>query len=203
MRIDVPPRRLDQLNDVQRRAFTALFDWRDRIARQEDESVHFVMPRKALITLSTQLPVSVENLMVSVSGCGRRFLHHSRAWRLSRLVPLSLLRLTRCCSLRLVQRVCHPVPSVVRAHASDVVAVIAKAVAAAAAGAGSSSAAAPASTGGGGRSAALASLAPSLSGPLVSGPGTFLPLTPVPKILLVCGPPVAVTDARCRLCAGR
>ena len=45
--------------------FAALFDWRDVVAREEDESVHYVMPRRALLALCTHMPVNMDQLVVS------------------------------------------------------------------------------------------------------------------------------------------
>lgn len=46
--------------------FAALFDWRDAVAREEDESVHYVMPRRALLALCTHMPVNMDQLVVSI-----------------------------------------------------------------------------------------------------------------------------------------
>lgn len=53
-----------QLTSSQHKAFVALYNWRDAVARQEDESVHYVLPKKALIALATGLPTTVEHVNV-------------------------------------------------------------------------------------------------------------------------------------------
>jgi hypothetical protein len=50
--------------------FAALYAWRDSVGRAEDESVHSVLPKKALVALATHMPVSVESLTVRPCGCG-------------------------------------------------------------------------------------------------------------------------------------
>jgi hypothetical protein len=44
------------------RVFAALFDWRDASAREEDESVAFVLPNHSLVTLARVAPTTVAQL---------------------------------------------------------------------------------------------------------------------------------------------
>ena len=44
------------------RVFAALFDWRDASAREEDESVGFVLPNHSLVTLARVAPTTVAQL---------------------------------------------------------------------------------------------------------------------------------------------
>ncbi|ETO62985.1 hypothetical protein F444_19151 [Phytophthora nicotianae P1976] len=50
------------LSELQKRVITALYLWRDRIARQEDESVAYVMPNHVLMKLTKHLPVRSDEL---------------------------------------------------------------------------------------------------------------------------------------------
>lgn len=52
------------LKRPQESVFAALFEWRDAVARQEDESPHYVMPKRALLALSTNMPVTMDQLTV-------------------------------------------------------------------------------------------------------------------------------------------
>ena len=53
------------LNQTQFAVFREVHQWRDRIAREEDESVHFVMPRHVLYNLAREMPVDMPTLL----GC--------------------------------------------------------------------------------------------------------------------------------------
>ncbi|CAI5706755.1 unnamed protein product [Peronospora farinosa] len=50
------------LSDLQKRVIIALYVWRDRVARQEDESVAYVMPNHVLMKLTKHLPVRSDEL---------------------------------------------------------------------------------------------------------------------------------------------
>ncbi|KAF1791674.1 Ribonuclease H-like domain [Phytophthora cactorum] len=50
------------LSELQKRVIVALYLWRDRIARQEDESVAYVMPNHVLMKLTKHLPVRSDEL---------------------------------------------------------------------------------------------------------------------------------------------
>lgn len=52
-----------QLSGQQMCVLKALYDWRDSIARQEDECVHFVMPKQMLFRLVEQFPESDSHLL--------------------------------------------------------------------------------------------------------------------------------------------
>jgi ribonuclease D len=45
------------------RVFAALFDWRDAVAREEDESTHYVLPNQLLHRIADVIPVSIEALV--------------------------------------------------------------------------------------------------------------------------------------------
>ena len=51
-----------ELSSDQEAALKALYDWRDRTARQEDESVHYVCPNAALLRIASNRPVTVAAL---------------------------------------------------------------------------------------------------------------------------------------------
>ncbi|CAH0481025.1 unnamed protein product [Peronospora belbahrii] len=50
------------LSDLQKRVIVALYMWRDRVAREEDESVAYVMPNHVLMKLTKHLPVRSDEL---------------------------------------------------------------------------------------------------------------------------------------------
>jgi hypothetical protein len=99
-----------QLSLEQERVFAALFEWRDKVARAEDESVHFILPRRALVSLATNLPVNAEQLMVSwaLGGCATLLLSPSPAlhtrflFHRARVLFVCSVCATRC--LRLCER---------------------------------------------------------------------------------------------------
>ena len=45
------------------RVFSVMYEWRDRVAREEDESVAFVLPSKLLMRLAETRPASVDGLL--------------------------------------------------------------------------------------------------------------------------------------------
>ncbi|OEL38949.1 Protein RRP6-like 2 [Dichanthelium oligosanthes] len=51
-----------ELNAKQLAVVSALHEWRDRIARQEDESTGYVLPNKALIEIAKQMPTDTGHL---------------------------------------------------------------------------------------------------------------------------------------------
>ena len=51
------------LSAANMRVFTALAEWRDRVARLADESSHVIMPRRVLAKLAQSPPVSVPDLL--------------------------------------------------------------------------------------------------------------------------------------------
>ncbi|EEY64044.1 exosome complex exonuclease RRP6-like protein [Phytophthora infestans T30-4] len=53
---------LRDLSALQKRVIVALYLWRDRVARQEDESVAYVMPNHVLMKLTKHLPVRSDDL---------------------------------------------------------------------------------------------------------------------------------------------
>ena len=53
------------LNQEQFAVFREVHQWRDRIAREEDESVHVVMPKHVLYNLAREMPVDMPTLL----GC--------------------------------------------------------------------------------------------------------------------------------------
>ncbi|RLN98890.1 hypothetical protein BBJ28_00022985, partial [Nothophytophthora sp. Chile5] len=48
---------IQRLSELQQRVLTALYLWRDRVARQEDESIGYVLPNHVLMKLTKHLPV--------------------------------------------------------------------------------------------------------------------------------------------------
>ncbi|KAG7386772.1 Exosome component 10 [Phytophthora pseudosyringae] len=50
------------MSELQKRVIVALYLWRDRIARREDESVAYVMPNHVLMKLTKHLPVRSDEL---------------------------------------------------------------------------------------------------------------------------------------------
>lgn len=53
---------IPMLSELQRRVFSLLYFWRDRIARLEDESTAYVLPNHALMKITKQLPTKSEQL---------------------------------------------------------------------------------------------------------------------------------------------
>ncbi|KAK1947233.1 Exosome component 10 [Phytophthora citrophthora] len=51
-----------ELSELQKRVIVELYLWRDRLARQEDESVAYVMPNHVLMKLTKHLPVRSDEL---------------------------------------------------------------------------------------------------------------------------------------------
>lgn len=52
-------------NREQFAVFRALHQWRDQVAREEDESVHVVMPKHVLCKLAREMPVDTSSLLAS------------------------------------------------------------------------------------------------------------------------------------------
>ena len=50
------------LNDQQESVLKTLYDWRDAIAREEDESLQYVCPNAGLLRISTSCPLSIASL---------------------------------------------------------------------------------------------------------------------------------------------
>ena len=44
------------LRTQQMRVFSALFEWRDEICREEDESTGYVLPKAQLVMLTQEMP---------------------------------------------------------------------------------------------------------------------------------------------------
>ena len=42
------------------RVFSALFEWRDKICREEDESTGYVLPKAQLVMLTQEMPGGLE-----------------------------------------------------------------------------------------------------------------------------------------------
>lgn len=51
-----------ELSSQQEATLKSLYDWRDKIARQEDESVHYVCPNAALLRIASNRPATVAAL---------------------------------------------------------------------------------------------------------------------------------------------
>lgn len=54
----------DVLSEQQLRVFAALFFWRDRTAREEDESVRYVLPDKMLFNIAKNMPSDTNQLLI-------------------------------------------------------------------------------------------------------------------------------------------
>jgi len=52
----------DAVTDVQKRVLEALWDWRDRVARERDESVGYVVGGQVMLRVSQHLPKNVDQL---------------------------------------------------------------------------------------------------------------------------------------------
>ena len=57
-----------------------MFAWRDRVGREEDESVHYVLSKPALRSLALHMPVNVEQLMVRLFPAGEFDYLLQRLW---------------------------------------------------------------------------------------------------------------------------
>lgn len=69
---------LPELSPLQRRVFALLYFWRDRVARQEDESTGYVLPNHALMKLAKAAPTKAEQLFRvcnPVPALVRKFAH--------------------------------------------------------------------------------------------------------------------------------
>ena len=53
--------------------FRAVHQWRDQIAREEDESVHVIMPKHVLYNIAREMPVDMPNLLGSSHPISRSF----------------------------------------------------------------------------------------------------------------------------------
>lgn len=72
--------RLDPpLLDAELAAYRALFDWRDALARAEDESTGWVLPRAQLLLLARARPTTATELKAVVGHKARGVLAHARA----------------------------------------------------------------------------------------------------------------------------
>ena len=60
-------------NREQFAVFRAVHQWRDQIARKEDESVHVIMPKHALYNLAREMPVDMPSLLGSSHPMSRSF----------------------------------------------------------------------------------------------------------------------------------
>lgn len=54
----------DILTDEQLRIFAAVYYWRDRTAREEDESVRYVLPDKMLFNIAKSIPKDTNQLLI-------------------------------------------------------------------------------------------------------------------------------------------
>lgn len=55
----------DNLDTMQAAVFKAVHSWRDRVAREEDESLHYVMPRHHMFNLARQMPMDAPGLLTA------------------------------------------------------------------------------------------------------------------------------------------
>jgi len=60
--LSLSTRRVGELSPPEKRIFAALYDWRDKIARLEDESTGYVLPNKMLLSLSRAMPQSINDM---------------------------------------------------------------------------------------------------------------------------------------------
>ena len=51
------------LNKEQFAVFRAVHHWRDRVAREQDDSTHFIMPNHAILNLAKQIPITRQDVM--------------------------------------------------------------------------------------------------------------------------------------------
>jgi exosome complex exonuclease RRP6 len=72
------------ITGVQRDVFKAVHAWRDRVAREEDESPHFVMSRSSLLGLATNMPTSVAGVLRYCPATGH--IPRKRASELAQLI---------------------------------------------------------------------------------------------------------------------
>ncbi|KAF6219313.1 hypothetical protein HO133_005138 [Letharia lupina] len=62
-------------NREQFAVFTAVHQWRDQIAREEDESVHVIMPKHVLYNLAREMPVDMPTLLGCSHPISKSFKH--------------------------------------------------------------------------------------------------------------------------------
>ena len=56
-------------NGQQLAVFRAVHQWRDTVARREDESIHYILPKQALFNIAREMPVDKASLL----GCAQPF----------------------------------------------------------------------------------------------------------------------------------
>lgn len=66
------------LTPKQQIVLKALFDWRDQVARKEDESVRYIMPNHLMTALSTTMPLDVPGVLELASSSGPRIRIHAK-----------------------------------------------------------------------------------------------------------------------------
>lgn len=64
------------LTPKQQIVLKALYDWRDEVARKEDESVRYIMPNHLMTALSTNMPLDVQGVLELASSSGPRIRVH-------------------------------------------------------------------------------------------------------------------------------
>merc|ERR1711907_596016 len=67
--LDLLQRHSYRFKPLQMRVFAALFGWRDKVARQLDESTHYVLPNHALFSVSETMPQTVVELVACCTPC--------------------------------------------------------------------------------------------------------------------------------------
>lgn len=67
------------LSPSQQIVLEALYDWRDEVARKEDESQRYIMPNHLMVALSSSMPTDPQDLMGFFSTSGPRIRVHLKA----------------------------------------------------------------------------------------------------------------------------
>ena len=75
-------------NREQFAVFRAIHQWRDQIAREEDESVHVIMPRHVLYNLAREMPIDMPTLL----GCSHPI---SKSFKTRKLEILAVIKKAR------------------------------------------------------------------------------------------------------------
>jgi ribonuclease D len=96
------------------RVFAALYAWRDRVAREEDESTRYHFLPLCLLFVDVFVFVT-ECEGVCVLTNGRYVLPNHMLFHISEVMPVDIPALLACC---------NPVPPLVRQHSADLATII-------------------------------------------------------------------------------
>lgn len=88
----------ESLSDQQLSVFAALYDWRDKIAREEDESLGYVLSRNQLLNISRALPTS--EVALSIAAGKSAHVVHRKASQVLSIIRTAMFDTQRAVSVR-------------------------------------------------------------------------------------------------------